>query len=138
MVDRMIKNKIRETVLYYTPEESEKTRLLKGVLVRMGIRIKNVSAEQTGQTVGSLLGLHGYEEKEEAEERALPLPQEMLVMHQFSSRRLDELLFQLRKAGVPKIELKAMVTETNVKWTFQHLYEELQEEHEAMSGKKQE
>ena len=37
------------------------------------------------------------------EEKALPvMAQEMLVMHRFSERRLDELLMNLRKAGVPK------------------------------------
>ena len=41
------------------------------------------------------------------------MAQEMLVMHRFSERRLDELLMNLRKAGVPKIALKAIVTESN-------------------------
>lgn len=98
-----MKNRVFETVLYYTPEPSEKAVKLKGVLVRMGIRIKNISPEQAGETIGSLLGIAGYEKNSEEdraaenEEKALPvMAQEMLVMHRFSERRLDELLMNLR------------------------------------------
>ena len=139
-----MKSRVFETVLYYTPEPSEKAVKLKGVLVRMGIRIKNISPEQAGETIGSLLGIAGYEKNSEEdrgagnEEKALPvMDQEMLVMHRFSERRLDELLMNLRKAGVPKIALKAIVTESNAGWSFGHLYEELLEEHQRMSGMEQ-
>ena len=60
--------------------------------------------------------------------------EEMLVLKQFSSRRIDELLLNLRKAGVPRISLKAVLTEHNCGWTFYALYEELREEHEKMSA----
>lgn len=139
----MMKGRIRETVLYYTPEQSDKAMKVKGVLVRMGIRIKNVSADQAGETVGALLGLPGYElgmnqeENQEIqdikEKTQAVMEEEILVMHKFSSQRLDELLMNLRKAGVPKIELKAVVTDTNAGWTFAHLYEEIREEHDKMS-----
>jgi hypothetical protein len=59
--------------------------------------------------------------------------EEILVMKNFSNRRVDELLLNLRRAGVPKVQLKAVVTDTNCKWRFYDLYEELKEEHEAMS-----
>lgn len=174
----------REMVLYYTPAVTPNVAKLKGVLVRMGVRIKNISAEQTGQTIGYLAGLPGFEatacagqpaesqtaesqtagsqtagaqtaESQLAESRpagspltesqtagsppiarslsAPPIPCEVLVMHNFTSRRIDELLLNLRKAGVPRIALKAVVTEHNSHWTFYHLYEEIKKEHEAMT-----
>ncbi|MDO5417179.1 MAG: DUF3783 domain-containing protein, partial [Lachnospiraceae bacterium] len=46
--------------------------------------------------------------------------------------RLDFLLYSLRKAGVPKIDLKAVITPQNADWTFYQLYKELMEEHERM------
>lgn len=139
----MIRNKIRETVLYYTPGNSAHVAKLKGVLVRMGIRIKNVSPDQVMETVGGLLGLPGRGIPGAAlpdaasSEATVPgevpvIPDEMLVMHNFSGSRLDELLLNLRKAGVPKIDLKAIVTESNAAWTFYHLYKEIKEEHEKM------
>lgn len=124
---------MKEMVLYYTPEQSVKVTKLKGVLVRMGIRIKNIQPEQVTQTVGSLVGLDGYEARELAAGEMLPrIEEEILVMHRFTNRRIDELLLNLRKAGVPRIELKAIVTESNCPWTFYQLYEELKEEHDKM------
>lgn len=176
----MIRKTARETVLYYNPEASSKVMKLKGVLVRMGIRIRNVTPEQFDEAVGRLVGISGFEKEkqnmlqstgslqrqnqgqEEQQEqqnqgegqqknlqqnpewnseqnfeqqqqpRLMTIPEEMLVMHGFTSRRIDELLAAFRKAGVSKVELKAVVTETNVGWTFYHLYEEIKKEHERM------
>lgn len=132
----------KEMVLYYQPEmnktggNTSKTAMMKGVLVRMGVRIKNITGEQTGQTVGFLAGFDGYEERAFDEGAEFPvIEEEMLVMKNFTNRRIDELLSGLRRAGVPKIELKAVVTETNCGWTFYELYEELKKEREAMTKK---
>ena len=59
------------------------------------------------------------------------IPEEVLVLHQFSEQRLDALLHALRKANV-RIALKAIVTEQNCGWTFYQLYEEIRQEHEKM------
>lgn len=128
----------KEVVLYYYPDTSDKTRLLKGVLVRMGIRIKNITPSQVNEIVGSLAGLPGFEMEKNSEgreklEEPFPvIPEEMLVLHGFSSPRLDELLGQLRKAKVPPIALKAVLTESNCKWTFYQLYQEIKAEHEKL------
>lgn len=141
----------KETVLYYTPGNSAHVAKLKGVLVRMGVRIKNVTPEQVTETIGGLLGLPGFGKAENQGEadvpeqsgedgRVLEIPsvtEEVLVMHNFSGGRLDELLLNLRKAGVPRIHLKAVVTETNAAWTFYQLYEEIKEEHEKMQESSQ-
>ena len=149
----MIRKTARETVLYYNPEASSKVVKLKGVLVRMGIRIRNVTPEQFDETVGALVGISGFEKENQNKEQLVrnlqeqrqepsqdqnqdqhPMIQdEVLVMHGFTSRRIDELLAAFRKAGVAKVELKAIVTETNAHWTFYHLYEEIKEEHERMT-----
>lgn len=130
------RQKIHETVLYYSPEKKPYEAKLKGVLVRMGIRIRNVSPDQIGETVGALAGLSGCEMAvEDTQEPSADcrIDEEVLVMHNFSGFRMDELFLNLRKAGVPKIALKAVVTETNCRWTFCHLYREIREEHEKMT-----
>ena len=116
-----------EMVLFYTPENTERTRKLKGIFVRLGVRIRNISPEQMGETVGFLAGLEGYDPAEEREEFPAPA-EEMLVMKNFTSRKIDELILAIRKAGLKKIELKAVVTPTNAGWTFYKLYEEIREE----------
>lgn len=149
--------KMMETVLYYNPGKPDTMKhvaMMKSVLVRMGIRIRNIGPEQVMETVGYLAGMDGFEAAGAgtavSADGELPagdvpaastvpeIPVEMMVLKQFSNRRLDELLLNLRKAGVPKIGLKAVLTEHNSGWTFYHLYEELKEEHETMTaGNKQ-
>lgn len=134
---------MREVVLYYNPGNAPKPALMKSVLVRMGIRIKNVTDGQTGETIGNLLGIKTEEPLNKEEENTAvsqektdnPIEEQMLVLYQFTERRLDQLLFQLRKAGVPKIDLKAIVTEQNSRWTLYQLYEELKKEREAFADK---
>ena len=134
---------MREVVLYYNPGNAPKPALMKSVLVRMGIRIKNVTDGQTGETIGNLLGIKTEEPLNKEEENTVvsqeqtdnPIEEQMLVLYQFTERRLDQLLLQLRKAGVPKIDLKAIVTEQNSRWTLYQLYEELKKEREAFADK---
>lgn len=135
-----------EMVLYYNPENgapARQTALMKSVFVRMGVRIRNVRPEEVNETVGYLAGLKGFEKREAEDsagqktgsEEALPkISEQVLVLKGFSGGRLDQLLASLRRAGVPKIDLKAVLTEHNSGWTFYHLYEEIREEHAAMTG----
>lgn len=134
--------KVAESVLYYHPgnaDDRKTVALMKSVLVRMGVRIRNISPDQVMETVGYLAGVPGFEaQKEQALGEALPvIPEQVMVLKAFSGRRLDELLMNLRKAGVPKIELKAVLTEHNCGWSFYHLYEELKSEHETMTAGKE-
>ena len=98
----------RETVLFYEPEGETQGALLKSILVRMGVRIKNVPSEAVGQTIGCLLGRKG-----------------------FTDKRLEILLREMKKSGV-SVPYKAIVTETNLGWLFHQLYDELAAEHKAM------
>ena len=127
----------KELVLYYTPEKSDADRLLKGALVRLGVRIRNIAPEQTGEKVGTLAGLSGFPEENRAAEAPV-IPEKMLVLHGFGQQRLQGLLAALRKAKIPPIPLKAMVTEHNADWTLYDLYQEIRAEHEKMTGGKTE
>ena len=131
-----------ELVLYYStgdPRMKKQEMMLKSVLVRMGVKIRNVAPDQVMESVGYLAGVPGFEKREvlqqpEAEEKIPQITEQMLVMKDFTSRRIDTLLLNLRKAKVPKINLKAIVTEQNAGWSFYHLYEEIGEEHRRMNG----
>lgn len=129
--------KLHETVLYYHTNEAgseKRVRQLKSVMVRMGVRIKNIEPEQVFQSVGYLAGMPGYQSrKEEAAEQQLPtIGQDVLVLRNFTSGRMDFLFYNLKKAGVPKIDLKAVITPQNAGWTFYQLYQELEKEHAAV------
>ena len=85
----------RETVLFYEPEGGAQGALLKSILVRMGVRIKNVSSEAVGQTIGCLLGRKGFDARENPEAPALDEP--VLVMDGFTDKRLEILLREMKK-----------------------------------------
>ena len=131
-----------ELVLYYStgdPRMKKQEMMMKSVLVRMGVKIRNLAPDQVMESVGYLAGVPGFEKREvlqqpEAEEKIPQITEQMLVMKDFTSRRIDTLLLNLRKAKVPKINLKAIVTEQNAGWSFYHLYEEIGEEHRRMNG----
>lgn len=126
-----------EMALYYNPGNgipARQTALMKSVFVRMGVRIRNVGPEDVNQTVGYLAGLKGFERQEAETAGELPvIPEQVLVLKGFSEGRLDLLLSSLRRAGVPKIDLKAVLTEQNSGWTFYRLYEEIRAEHASMT-----
>ena len=126
-----------EMALYYNPGNgipARQTALMKSVFVRMGVRIRNVGPEDVNQTVGYLAGLKGFERQEAETAGELPvIPEQVLVLKGFSEGRLDLILSSLRRAGVPKIDLKAVLTEQNSGWTFYRLYEEIRAEHASMT-----
>lgn len=149
---------MKETVLYYAPDNPAHAGLLKGVLVQMGIKIKNLTPARCGKKIGFLAGLDGFADDTAQEnianggeghhgnvsyagteimsfigQQALQAPireirEELMILCGFTDERLDELLAKLKKAGVPKIGLKAVVTETNAQWTVYELYDHLLEE----------
>lgn len=176
----------KELVLYYTPEKSADDQKLKGVLVRLGIRIRNITPDQIYQKVGYLAGLPGFEEEPDTESKEAELketgrkeagqkeagqkeagrkeagqkeagqkaaeqqeegfsggnvpaqiPEKVLVLHGFGERKLNEMLNQFRKAKVPPIALKAVLTEHNCGWSFYELYQELRQEHEKMNARQE-
>lgn len=161
----------KELVLYYTPEKSTDDQKLKGVLVRLGIRIRNITPDQIYQKVGYLAGLPGFEEEPDTESKEAELKEtgrkeagqkeagqkaaeqqeegfsggnvpaqiseKVLVLHGFGERKLNEMLNQFRKAKVPPIALKAVLTEHNCGWSFYELYQELRQEHEKMNARQE-
>ncbi len=144
----------KETVLYFSPEKNDKVRRVKSVLVRLGIRIKNITAEQFDEQVGTLSGLvvfpgkwetdekvggkertEAHERKENQETDSADFTEEILVLCNFTNTSLDRLFRELKKSDAA-VDLKAVLTKTNCAWTFRRLYEEVRKEHEAMKGGK--
>lgn len=146
--------KNREVVLLYRFRDTDIGRQLHAVAARMGILCKVVEEEQTEETLGALLKLPGFapgsaaeradvkpgeaEQKEAEQADAKPeLTRQVMIMHGFTNQRLGEFLQNMRKAGMPVIPLKAIVTPQNISWTFRTLYEELEKEHEAVQKSKE-
>lgn len=62
---------------------------------------------------------------------AAQAPPSCLVLCGLRDKRLDKVLFELRRADIP-IEYKAVLTQSNQEWTVPELMKELQRERQAM------
>ncbi len=127
---------VKETVLYYNSKDPAKSRIVKSVMIRLGIRIRNITSDQVKETIGYLVGLEGFEacSLTAGEEADIPeILDEVMILHHFSEHRLDQLLREMRKMKA-SVALKAIVTESNCSWSFYELYEELKKERAAMSS----
>ncbi len=120
-----------ELVLYYSAGDRAREHKIKAVLVRLGIRIRNISPEQIHESVGTLAGTGKTEELQEAEDKSGGISEDVLVLCKFSEMSLDRLLRELRKSHAA-VDLKAVLTEENSSWSFLKLYEELLKERELL------
>ena len=59
------------------------------------------------------------------------IPSSLLVLCGLRDKRLDKVLFELRRADIP-IDYKAVLTPSNQEWTVPELMKELQRERQAM------
>lgn len=114
-----------------SPEKAARLRLL---CMRFAIRFQQVPPEQWGERLGALCGL-----TEEAAAAPLPpsdapqdVPGEMMVMGLFPTGLASQLLQAMKRAKLPPVPLKAVLTPTNSQWTPPMLYQELQREREAV------
>lgn len=123
--------KSNSVVLLYNFANTQKGRKIKFVLVRMGIRIKNIEKKDYLKPIGALAGISGIDGAG-PEYDSEGFLDEMLVMSHFTEKQLDEMLARFRKENIPRIDLKAVITPSNLTWNSLELYEELKKEHEQM------
>lgn len=121
---------MKEKVLLFHMEDEEILAKIQMILLLQHIGVRMVSMAEYCQPVGYLAGVKGMEAVEE--EYAGPEFEEPMMVLCMNSGRIDQLLAAFRKAGVPRIAYKAMLTQTNRSWTPIELYGELKREHEAM------
>lgn len=125
----------KETVLIYNIRNTDKLRQLKVSLLKLGVRARIIESKDFNQPIGSLLKIPGIQPVE-GNYKGPGFDEEMLILHNFTNQRLDELLMQLRKDKVERIPLKAVITPTNQTWTSVDLFTEIRKEHELMSQRK--
>ena len=119
------------TLLFYESGAPVWAQRLRQICAIQGIRLRAVTNSDLGRTV---LALSEGDETGLAQSFS-PLPESMLVLCHLPGPHLDRLLKSLRKAGVPRTCLKAVLTAENAKWPFHTLWEELVRERAAIEPK---
>lgn len=115
-----------ETVLLYNCSGPQWSKL-RQVFVMQKLRMKAVEPGQYGLPLAQVLEGSGESAGVE-EEFSAP----MLVFCSLTGPQLDRLLGAMKRAKLPPIPLKAVLTPTNRDWTSQQLWQELRREHQAM------
>lgn len=118
------------TVLAYGFSGPEMKKI-RGVCEKISLRLRKVQPEEVTQPVGAFVGRGKFLETSDTAE---PVG-EMLVLCHVSERQLEVFLSGLRTVRVAGEALKAVLTDTNARWTGTRLYAELQKESAEFAGK---
>lgn len=102
----------------------------------LGIRVRAVARDEYALPIGALAGIPVARPSSAETAAAPPFNDEMLVMCHMMSNELDAFLQALREAGLPRIDLKAVLTPINVLWNSTDLHCELAREHTAMQRRR--
>lgn len=117
-------------LLCYNLQGDQATKI-KLLAMRLGVRIRAVSAQELGEP---LVALCGWEPLTAAPPAAEPFTDAMLVLANFPQATLNAFLAGFREHKIPAVPLKAILTESNARWDSIALHRELGEEHRAMAA----
>jgi hypothetical protein len=123
---------MKEKVLIFGLEDKDTMTKMQRVLLLQKVGLRKIDPTDYEQTVGSLAGITGMEVSDRSYEGA-PFPAPMMIFC-MGQQKMYRLLDGFRKAGVPSVDYKAILTPTNSQWTPLQLYGELEKEHQAMHG----
>ncbi len=98
----------------------------------LGFSVKEVKKEQWGQTLEALFG---YKPLRPAAGKA-EIGGEMAVIANCSGELLDLLFQSIRRNGMERPRLTAVMTSANRSWTCERLYRELEKEASALNGRR--
>lgn len=124
---------MKPTVLLYNFKDSMRNRKITLALMPLGLRLKKVEKENYNQPIGYVAGIKGIEASNEVY-KGEELEDEMLIMVGMKNAQIDALIMAFRKNGIPKVNYKAVLTDTNQYWDALKLYQELKLEHDTMNN----
>ncbi len=122
---------MKKTVLLYNFSKS-RIRTVRNALSPMGCLVKSVDKVDYKQPVGFLTGVDGIRPNE-TKNVSESFSDEMMVMCGFGGEMIDVVIAALKKSGIGKIDLKAVVTPTNAHWDSIKLHDEIRAEHYSMT-----
>lgn len=124
---------MNEIALFYNFSE-ERMRKARLALLPLKIRTKIIDKSEYNQPLGYLASIKGIEPASE-EFDGTGFDEEMIVLHNFTSKTIDALIRALNKCGVGRVPLKAVITPTNKDWNSLQLYKAVKADFDEMSGK---
>ncbi|MFQ6792027.1 DUF3783 domain-containing protein [Thomasclavelia sp.] len=125
---------MQETVLLYNIDKTEAGKAIISILEKLNVEVIIVKTSDLMNPLGYILGLDDYERGTEA---LTSIPHDdMMVLAGFEDKQVDLLLEIFKEANIPFIPLKAIVTKTNIDWTFKQLLDNVKTEYLQFTGMK--
>lgn len=115
-----------ERIMAFQLKETDLQKL-KEIAGTMRVKLLIVEKSDFRQTVGDLLA---QKKNPLASPYTGEMAESMLLMDDFSDKRLDTLLKALKREQI-SVDYKAVTTKTNSKWTVLQLYLEMEKERTA-------
>ena len=109
---------------------SEDIKKLEGIMKDHSVKLISAQSDDGNEQLGFLLGFGGFRK---TEKEKLTVLQSCAVFSGIEGTELSAILKEMRSAGVI-IDLKAVCTAYNQRWTLAELACELEKEHNAMTG----
>lgn len=123
---------MQETVLLYNIDKTEAGKAIISILEKLNVKVIIVKSSDLMNPLGYILGIDDFERGTEA---LKIIPQDdMMVLAGFEEKQVDILLQIFQEANIPFIPLKAIVTQTNVNWTFMQLLQNVKNEYMELTG----
>ncbi len=140
---------VNPVILLYGFNDREKLRRIQAAALSQRLQVKMAQRDEYELPVGVLAFcdkgeisiqktlLHEAEKPEvsEAQNTAAGEFGELMVLAGLDNRQFNGFLTALRKFNAGSIPCKAVLTETNQRWSAFELYREVREEHERMTQK---
>lgn len=126
-----MKKNTQEMILLYNFNDEERISTLKSLLETMKIKVIVVDKTEHYQKVGYFFGLNGFG-KSQPNEDDFTFAYELMMFHNFSKARLDNVLKMMREQKVEVPICKAVVTTFNRFWSLARVCGALEKEHLAM------
>lgn len=121
-----------ETALLYRLDEAEREGAeIRRILAQYQISARALPAESLGQTVAAFLEQAAAVPGAEA-----PYAGAVMLFSGVEAKKQQSLLQALRREGLGRAAIKAVVTPTNRSWTFEKLFAQLAEEHARMTAQR--
>lgn len=109
--------------------EQDKAGKIESIGQKLNIHISKIKPSLYSPKLGYLAGISGFY-KENTIYTGSDFPSEMMVFSGINQDMLDCFLKEYKKASIPPVGLKAVLTTYNIFWSAEDLYKELFKEHQ--------
>ena len=120
---------MKKTLLVYRLRDIENYSSIINILALMNIELYEINEQMIHLKIKDIINRKTKKKKNQS----FPMP--MLVFSGMTGEDIDVLLKAFKNGNVPFIPLKAMVTATNLNWSFDYLYHHVYEEYKNVMQK---